>query len=173
MKYLIVVCVLFLTVNFAFAQKSEYKIRSKNERLIVRHKGKAHALRLGGDKIDAAKITDTKILFAARKDGYTYLLVDVTGDSKEKSDDRQCGAGIESNLVWIKLDGTWKIVESASERYESCWSGITSQDGYKINGDLLTIEFDNFREDVNVKLSYNAGEPEKGFQKQSAALKNQ
>jgi hypothetical protein len=173
MKYLIVAFILFSTVNFAFAQKSEYAIRGRNGTLTVKHKGKAHALRLGGDMIDAAKITETEILFANRKGAFTYLLVDVVGDSKEKSDDRQCGAGIESNLIWIKLDAAWKIVKSASERYESCWSGITSGDGYKINGNLLTIEFDNFRDNVNVKLSYNAGEPEKGFQKQSVALKNQ
>ncbi|HEX8738011.1 MAG TPA: hypothetical protein VF721_21945 [Pyrinomonadaceae bacterium] len=173
MKYLIVVFILFLTANFAFAQKSEYAISGRNSRLIVKHKGKAHALRLDSDKIDAAKITGTEILFANRQGAFTYLLIDVVGDSKEKSDDRQCGAGVESNLIWIKLDAAWKIVESASERYESCWSGITSQDGYRIDGNLLTIEFDNFRDDVTVKLSYNAGEPEKGFQKQSAALKNQ
>jgi hypothetical protein len=172
MKYLIAAIVLFLTVNFAFAQKGEYAIRARSGQLIVKHKGKAHALRLG-DKIDAAEITNTEILFADRRDAFTYLLVDVVGDSREKQNDRQCGAGIESNLIWIKLDAAWKIVEAASERYESCWSSITSQDGYKINGNLLTVEFDNFREDVTVKLSYNAGEPEKGFEKQSAALKNQ
>jgi hypothetical protein len=161
-KYLIAAFVLFLTCNFAFAQKSEYTIRARSERLIVKHKGKAHALTLG-DKIDAAKITSAEILFASRKDGFVYLLVDVVGQSREKQNDRQCGAGIESNLIWIKLDAAWKIVESGSERYESCWSGITSDDGYKINGNLLTVEFDNFRDDVSVKLSYNADAPEKGF----------
>jgi hypothetical protein len=173
MKYLSVAFILFLTANFAFAQKREYTIRFKNERLIVRHQGRAHALRLGGEMIDAAKITEAKILFANRKDGFTYLLVDVIGDSKDKSDDRQCGAGTESNLIWIKLDAQWRISDSKSERYESCWSGITSDDGYKINGNLLTIEFDNFRERLNVKLSYDAGEPEKGFQIEQKALKDQ
>lgn len=173
MKYLIAAFILFLTVTSNFAQKREYTIRAGNERLIVKHQGKAHALKLGGDMIDAAKITETEILFANRKDGFTYLLVDVTGDSKEKSDDRQCGAGIESNLIWIKLDAQWRISDSKSERYESCWSGITSDDGYRINGNLLTIEFDNFRERLNVKLTYNADEPEKGFQIAQKALENQ
>ncbi|HEX8248009.1 MAG TPA: hypothetical protein VF599_07545 [Pyrinomonadaceae bacterium] len=171
MKYLIAAFILFLTGSLAFAQKSEYTIGARGERLVVKYKGKAHALRLG-DKIDAAKITDTEILFANRKDGFIYLLLDVSGQSKEKSDDRQCGAGIESNLIWIKLDAAWKIVDARSERYESCWSGITSDDGYRINGDTLKIEFDNFRERIAVKLFYNDGEPEKGLQKQSAALKN-
>jgi len=172
MKYLLIVLVLFLAAGFAFGQKSAYTIRARSERLVVKYQGKAHTLTLG-DKIDAAKITDTEILFANRQGAFTYLVVDVIGQSKEKSDDRQCGAGIESNLIWIKLDAAWKIVAASSERYESCWSGITSDDGYRINVSTLTIEFDNFREDVNVKLFYNADEPEKGFQKQSAALKNQ
>ncbi|HEX8368050.1 MAG TPA: hypothetical protein VF604_05880 [Pyrinomonadaceae bacterium] len=173
MKYLIVAFILFLTVNFAFAQKREYTIRARSEQLVVKHKGKTHTLRLGGDKIDAAKIKDTEILFANRKDGFTYLLVDVIGQSRDKQNDRQCGAGTESNLIWIKLDAAWKIVEARSERYESCWSGITSDDGYKISGNLLTVEFDNFRDDVAVKLSYDADAPEKGFEKKSAALNNQ
>ncbi|HEX9962080.1 MAG TPA: hypothetical protein VGB00_14185 [Pyrinomonadaceae bacterium] len=173
MKYLSVAFVLFLTINFAFAQKSEYTIRARNERLIVKHQGKAHALALGGEQIDAAKITSAEILFASRKDDFLYLLVDVAGQSRAKQNDRQCGAGTESNLIWIKLDAAWQTVESGSERYESCWSGVTSGDGYKINGNLLTVEFDNFREDVTVKLSYNADAPETGFQKKSSALNNQ
>src|SRR5215212_1262020 len=125
MRYLLIVLVLFLSTGFAAAQKSAYTIRARSERLSVKYQGKAHQLSLG-DKIDAAKITDTEILFANRKGAFTYLLIDVSGQSKEKSDDRQCGAGIESNLIWIKLDAAWKIVAAGSERYESCWSGITS-----------------------------------------------
>lgn len=176
MKYLIVAFVLFLalaTVDSAFAQKSEYAVRVKNRRLIVRHQSKKpHPLALGGEQIDAAKITSAEILLASRHGNFTYLVIDVSGQSREKQNDRQCGAGTESNLIWIKLDAAWRIVESVSERYESCWSGITSGDGYKITGRKLYIEFDNFRAGETVKLSYNADEPEKGFQKQSAALNN-
>jgi hypothetical protein len=171
MKYLLLVFVLLLASGSASAQKSAYTIRARNERLVVKYQGKAHPLTLG-DKIDAAKITGTEILFANRQGAFTYLLVDVVGQSKEKSDDRQCGAGIESNLIWIKLDAAWKIAAAQSERYESCWSGITSDDGYRIKGNTLTVDFDNFREDVNVKLLYNADEPEKGFRIERKALEN-
>lgn len=173
MKYLIVAFILFSGVSFAFAQKDEYAIRFKNERLIVKHQGTSHMLALGNEQIDAAKITSAEILFASRKDTFTYLVVDVSGQSREKQNDRQCGAGIEANLIWIKLDANWKVADSQSERYESCWSGTTSDEGYKINGNLLTIEFDDIRAGEAIKLSYNAGAPEKGFQKQSAALNNQ
>lgn len=172
MKHLFAVFVLLSISGFTFAQKSEYTIRARSEQLVVKHKGKARTLKLG-DKIDAAKITDTKILFANRKGGFTYLVVDVSGQSREKENDRQCGAGIEANLIWIKLDAAWKIVDAVSERYESCWSGVTSDESYRIKSNTLIIEFDNFRADVSVKLFYNADEPEKGFQKQSSGLNNQ
>jgi hypothetical protein len=171
MKYLSVVLVLFLTVSFVFGQKSAYTIRRQKRQLVVKHQGKAHTLKLG-DKIDAAKITDTKILFANRRGALTYLLIDVSGQSKEESDDRQCGAGIESNLIWIKLDAAWKIVEAQSERYESCWSATNSDDGYKINGNLLTIELNNYRRNIDAKLSYDADAPEKGFRIEQKAQEN-
>lgn len=171
MKHLLTVLVLLFAVNFAFAQKSEYTIRARNERLLIKYKGKAHRLVLR-DKIDAAKITDTKILFANRKGGFTYLVVDVSGDSKEESDDRQCGAGTEANLIWIKLDAAWKIADARSARYESCWSPTNSYDGYKIEGNLLTIEINSYRTNIDAKLSYNADEPEKGFRIEEKASEN-
>ena len=175
MRIFIIITVIFwLIVGFAFgqnAEKSEYKLQLKNNNLVVRYKGKAHKLSVA-DKIDAAKATDAELLFVNSKDGYTYLVAAVSGSSREKSSDRQCGAGVESNLLWIKIDSRWQIADINSVRYESCWSGISSDDGYKIEGNTLSIEFDNFRDDVNVKMSYNAEQPEKGFQSEQKSLGN-
>jgi hypothetical protein len=175
MRILIIIAVVFwFVVGFAFGQsdqKTEYRLRFKNNDLTVKYKGKSHTLKVA-DKIDAAKVTEAEILFVNRKDEFTYLVVAVSGDSRDESNDRQCGAGVESNLLWIKLDSSWQIKDINSARYESCWSSVTSQDGYKIAGKTLTIEFDNFRDDVNVKLSYNAEQPEKGFQTEQKALDN-
>lgn len=173
MKYLLSIIILLSAAGFSFAQnpqKSEYRVRIKGEQISVTFQGKSHTI-IAGDKIDAAKITDAKLLFANRKGEFTYLVVSVCGDSKEKSDDRQCGAGIECNLLWIKLDARWKTVAINSERYESCWATITSTDGYKINGHILTIEFDNFRDNKTTKLSYDADKAENGFQIESIPLK--
>lgn len=173
MKYLLTVLILFSTCAIVFAQKqtkSEYTISFKNRQLSVRHQGRSHQLALDADQIDAAKITEAKILFADRKNGFTYLVIDVSGQSRDKENDRQCGAGVEANLIWIKLDSSWKISEAVSERYESCWSPITSDEGYKTNGRTLTILIDNLRDDVSIRLSYNANQPEKGFERKSSAL---
>ena len=132
LKYISIVAITLLITCFAFAQKSPaktaFKVRAKGLKLIVTYQGRAHTLN-ATEQIDAAKVTNTEILFANRKEDFTYLVVDVIGQSKAKQDDRQCGAGTESNLLWIKLDSAWKVADIKSVRYESCWSSTTSDDG--------------------------------------------
>ena len=166
LKYISIVAITLLITCFAFAQKpttkTAYKVRANGLKLIVTYQRKAHTLNTT-EQIDAAKVTNTEILFANRKENFTYLVVDVIGQSKAKQDDRQCGAGTESNLLWIKLDSAWKVADIKSVRYESCWSSTTSDDGYKIKNKALTIEITDFHKDVNAIISYNSNEPEKGF----------
>lgn len=175
MKTIIIFIVIFLASSLAFGQKTKkdiYKARAKGYQLVITYQGKTHTLKTTSEEIAAEKVTDTEILFANRKDNFTYLVVDVIGQSRAKQNDRQCGAGTESNLIWIKLDAKWQIADIKSERYESCWSSITSTDGYKITGKILSIELDNFRDDLNIKLIYNADKPEEGFQLEKKALNN-
>ena len=173
MRTLIICGVIFwLIVGYAFGQTSEYKLRVKKDALSVVYKNKPHKLNLT-DQIDAARIEDAEILFSSRAGDFTYLVINVSGMSKEKSDDRQCGAGVEANLIWLKLDSNWQIAASDSVRYESCWAPITSDEGYKIEGKNLSILIDNLRDDVLLKVSYNAEQPEKGFDKKSTPLNRQ
>lgn len=159
----------YSAAGFTFAQNSKPKIRIKNDNLIFSFQGKAQRLNIRA-QIDAEKITDAEILFINPRNDFIYLVISVCGQSREKQNDRQCGAGVECNLIWIKLDSKRQIVGVNSLRYESCWSSATSNDGYKINGNNLTIEFDNFREKLNYKVSYNADEAEKGFKIEKMAL---
>jgi hypothetical protein len=161
-----------MTVGLTAAQtveKNGFKVRLRGEQIFVKYQGGKHLLDIN-DKVEAAKLTDATLLFANQKDGFIYLVIDVCGQSKVVQDDRQCGAGTECNLLWIKLDSDWKIADINSVRYESCWSSITSDDGYKINSQTLFIEFDNFRDDVKTKLFYNAEQPEIGFQIEQKAI---
>jgi hypothetical protein len=163
MKRLICIFVLIITAfNLTFAQKFEYRVRAKNRQILISQKNKVHTLNLS-DKIDAAKITETEILFVNRQNGFLYLVLDVSGQSKTKQDDRQCGAGIESNLIWIKLDANWKILDANSVRYESCWSSIAN-DNFQKQPASMSIEIEDFHNDLDIKLFYNADKPEKGFQ---------
>lgn len=80
-------------------------------------------------------------------------------------------AGVESNLIRLKLDPEGKIPDVKAVRYQSCRSDIELNEPFKITKNSLNIEFDNFRDDVKSKLSYNADEPEKGFQIEETKLK--
>lgn len=173
MKIAIFMIVLCFAANSAFGQKSNdpaYKIRARGGGVSVTFQGKAHWLNVSAQTA-AAKVTETELLFASEKGGFRFLVIDVSGWSREKQNDRQCGAGTESNLIWLKLDRAWKILDVRSVRYQSCWSGVDLNDPFKITKNSLEIEFDNIRDKLNIKLFYNAGEPEKGFQIEETKLK--
>jgi hypothetical protein len=122
--------------------------------------------------VDAAKLDDVSVLFATRRADFLYLLVAACGSSKLKPDDRQCGAGEECNLLWIKLNASWQINDIKAVRYESCWAPITSNEGYKIKGNTLQMEYSDFREKKEYKLTYDADQPEGGFHVAESAMKD-
>lgn len=140
--------------------------------VVVTERGRAHTIKLT-EQIDAAHIEDASVLFLTRKDGFVYLVLSVCGLSKLPPDDRQCGAGIECNLVWLKLDGRWRALESKSERYESCWSPITSEEGPKTNGKLLTLVYEDLRENLRHEVTYDDEHPERGLKSETKPLPEQ
>lgn len=144
-------------------------VRARGQRLVVVEGRRSHALDVR-DKIDAARIEDATILFASRRRDFTYLLIDVCGWSKSKQDDRQCGAGEECNLLWLKLDGGWRVGDAKSVRYESCWQPVTSGDGYKVEGRVLRLAYSDLREKLEYKLTYDSDQPEKGFTVEESRL---
>ena len=163
MKTLFIIIVLLLTFCPAFGQKSKapgYQIRASKGSVAITYKGKAHWLDLR-QRIDAARITETELEFATEKKGFRYLLIDVIGWSRREQNDRQCGAGEEANMIWVKLDAAWKILDVKSVRYQSCWSGEEVVGNYQRTNDQMSFEF--YTKGGTAKLSYNANEPEKGF----------
>ena len=173
-KSIIALCLFALSVP-APALASQASLKSD-----IRVRGRGTRLNLTGQhvrrtidvktEIGAAKIENAELLFANRKEAVNYLLIDVCGSSKLRGDARQCGAGTECNLLWIKLDAAWKVLEIKSALYESCWRPITSTDGYKISGQTLQMEYEDFREKLRYKLSYDATAPERGFVLEESAL---
>jgi hypothetical protein len=130
--------------------------------VVVTERGRAHTLDLS-KHIDAERIEEVSVLFLSRAGGFTYLLLDVCGLSKVPPDDRQCGAGTECNVVWLKLDGAWRVRGAQNERYESCWAPITSEAGPKVEGQRMTLTLENFREEVRREVTYDADNPEAGL----------
>lgn len=139
------------------------KVRAKGRNILLTERGRAHVLGVA-DKIDAARVKGVTLVFESRAAGFLYLLLDVCGMSKERSDDRQCGAGVECNLLWVKLDARRRVAAADSARYESCWAPITSEDGYNVAGRTLRMQFTDLRERLEYKLTYDADRPERGLQ---------
>jgi hypothetical protein len=143
-------------------QKSSIKVNGKNQQLILSVKGKTHRLNLK-EHVDAAKLTSADLLFFSSRESFNYLVVSTCGPSKMKPDDRQCGAGTECNLMWLKMTSDWQASEIKSIRYESCWQPITSDEGYKVTQKGLELEYSDLREKKQYKVTYEADKPEQGF----------
>lgn len=146
------------------------RVRGRGRTLLLTERGRTHVLRVG-DKVDAARITDASVVFESRAGGFVYLLLDVCGPSKERPDDRQCGAGVECNLLWLKLDARYRVAAADSARYESCWAPVSSDDGYRVEGRTLRATVDDFREQLRYHLTYDADHPEQGLRTQQSPLK--
>ncbi|MDT5269232.1 MAG: hypothetical protein QOH49_1418 [Acidobacteriota bacterium] len=138
------------------------RVRAKGESAVVTERGRAHTLDLS-KHIDAERIEEVSVLFLSRAGGFTYLLLDVCGLSKVPPDDRQCGAGTECNVVWLKLDAGWRVHGAQNQRYESCWAPVTSDEGPKVQGQLMTLTLEDFREEVRREVTYDADNPEAGL----------
>jgi len=145
------------------AARGRVGVRAKGRRsVVVTERGRAHAFDLT-EQIDAARIEEVSAPFLSRAGGFTYLLLDVCGPSKYPGDARQCGAGTECNVVWLKLDSAWRVSDARNERYESCWAPITSDEGPKVEGRRMTLTVEDLREEVRREVAYDADNPEAGL----------
>lgn len=160
-----------LTLAQVASAQGRVKVRAKGRRsVVITERGRApHTINIF-EHIDAVNIEDASVLFLTRKDGFVYLVLSVCGLSKIPPDDRECGAGVECNLLWLKLDERWRILDAKSERYESCWAPITSDGGPKVGGKLLTLEYDNLRDNLRHVVTYDADNPEQGLKSETKPL---
>ncbi len=151
------------------AASEKVTARAKGRQSVtVRERGRTRTLDLT-KHVDAARIEDVSALFLTRAGGFAYLVLDVCGLSKAQPDDRQCGAGIECNVVWLKLDLAWRVAGGQNVRYESCWSSVSSE-GPKVAGRLLTLALEDFRDEVRREVSYDADRPEQGLAVKESAI---
>jgi hypothetical protein len=145
------------------APQGPFKVRPKGRRaVVVTERGRAHTLDLS-QEIDAMRIEEVSVTFLSRAGGFTYLVLDVCGLSKVPPDDRQCGAGIECNVVWLKLDSAWRVRGAQNQRYESCWAPITLEGEMKVEGRRLTLTVEDFRDEVRREVTYDADNPDAGL----------
>lgn len=149
------------------------KLRWGRDTVTFTESGKTHQL-LIRQYFHAAHIAAVKLQSAKEAGGFIYLLLDVTGPSKDQPDNHQCGAGTEADLVWLKLDKDWKVTEGRNFPYESCWSTISSYDDPAWHGDTLSVIADYVREGGSTatkEASYNYKHPDEGLKITEAAEK--
>ena len=159
----VVFVVLFLSVAGAAVPQGPVKVRAKGRRsVVITEQGRAHTFDLK-TQIDAARIEKVSILSRSSFHGFKYFLLDVCGPSKVPPDDRQCGAGVECNVVWLELDAGWRLSSARSVRYESCWAPVTSDEGPKVQGRYMTLTLEDFRDEVRREVTYDTVNPQGGL----------
>jgi hypothetical protein len=117
------------------------------------------------DQFHAARLDKVALQSAKESGGFIYLLLDVTGPSKIPQDSHQCGAGYESDLIWLKLDKDWTLQDAKNFRYESCWATIDMDSPPKWQGDTLSVTVFSVSEGAGKTLtaSYSYKRPEEAF----------
>ena len=162
--------VLSMAVLSGFAQNStplgaRLRVRWGEASVIFLADGKTHEV-LVREYFHAAHIGTVKLQSAKEAGSFIYLLLDVTGPSKDQPDEHQCGAGTESDLIWLKLDKDWKVTQGKNFRYESCWSTISSYDNPAWQGDTLSVTAEYVKEGGSIatlEASYSYKHPEEGL----------
>jgi len=145
------------------AAQGRVTVRAKGRQSVVlTERGRSRTINLT-EHIDAAKIEDVSVLLLTHRGESAYALLDVCGLSKVLPDDRQCGAGTECNVVWLKLDGARRVSAAQNARYESCWAPVTSDEGPKVSGRRMTLALEDFRDEVRREVTYDADSPEGGL----------
>lgn len=146
------------------------RVRVRRGRLVFVEGGRTHAVEVAA-WVGAARIDAARVLLVSRRAGFVYLLLDVCGWSKSKSDDRQCGAGRECDLLWLRLDEDWRVRSNQGVRYDSCWLPVTSEEGYKVEGRVLRLDYEDFGKGISYRVRYDAEQPEKGLTIEESAAK--
>ena len=164
---------LWLSVSAAQTQQPNriagIKLRPHKRQLTLSVDGHSYLLDVSA-QLEAAKLDDVTPLFFTRRPDFNYLLAVACGPSKLKPDDHQCGAGTECDLLWVKLTPAWRVAEAKAALYESCWQSATSEDGYRIEQNILHLEYDNFLFKHHYRLAYDADKPERGLVIEESAL---
>src|SRR5262249_51038865 len=114
------------------------KLHWQGSTVYLREGSDTHELSIR-DQFHAVRLDTVTLQSAKESNGFIYLLLDVSGPSKVPSDSHQCGAGTESDLIWLKLGKDWKGVDAKDFRYDSCWSTISVDEPPKWQGDTLRV----------------------------------
>ncbi|HJU82959.1 MAG TPA: hypothetical protein VJ600_02000 [Holophagaceae bacterium] len=99
----------------------------------------------------------------------TFLLLEVNGESVPGGGGGMCGAGSESNLLWLQFDASGRLVKAQSYLTVSCFTSIEAQ-FHKDNEDgVWTWEWDVYSTNESHTVSYDPRHPELGLSEEIEA----
>jgi hypothetical protein len=142
---------------------SPLRVSGEFETISISHSGRFEKIQLpdgvGVDMDDAILLADQS------RAEHRYLLLQVTGPSRRSGNGNgNCGAGVETSIVWLKL-ADWKIVESKHRKVESCWTDEGFLQTPQWQDGICKVVFWAPRENnQEFTLTYDSAKPEKGFQ---------
>lgn len=139
------------------------KVLPFGQKLIVRYKGQCNVADLE-EKVHAAGGIDWIPIFRAIDGEENYLILEVTGSSRWPGGSTYCGAGTESDLVWLQFDNTLRLTASEVVLYESCFQNMDAIENIVgIHG--IEIEYANWSERVEhrLRVSYDNNAPAAGI----------
>ena len=149
------------------------KLRWDEKTITVFEGGQKHVIALG-DNVHAFVLGSVKLQSAKEKDGFIYLVFDVTGPSRARRAvaSGYCGAGEESNLIWVKLQLDWDLKKAQSFLYASCLESLEISDGPAWDGTTLEVRSTDYRQNIDKIARYSLKQPEDGLQIASGPIKN-
>jgi hypothetical protein len=146
-------------VGLAFAQ-DVVKATGRGHTLTLTADGTRHTYTLSETRV-GVDMDQAKVLDFQNKNGLTYVLLDINGPSRRNGGARQCGAGSESSLVWLRLK-RWRLLEIRSVLYESCWFSIDYTEPER-HGAFYTISSSDFSVMKDKTVTYDQAHPERGL----------
>lgn len=105
-----------------------------------------------------------EILDAQDVGAYKYLLLTVNGPSTRNGRGvGQCGAGLETGIVWLQLRN-WRVVRSQSQLVESCWENAIITETIAWSGAQMQLAYLDLAAGSKSRvLRYDRNQPERGF----------
>jgi len=108
--------------------------------------------------------------FAPRKH-HTYLLLQVSGPSRPLGGSSMCGAGEETDVVWLQLSKSWRIEKGQSENIDSCFHSTEVMEEGAWKNKQWEVTTDDFQDGLEKQIIYDSVHPETALQVLSKPLK--
>jgi len=109
--------------------------------------------------IRSADLDTAHVLTAQRAGDTDYFVVSVSGPARP-SDTKDANAdGTEASLLWLKLN-EWKLLDAQAIPYQSPEDALEPAGNPYIKGGVLTVRYEDARENMEYALRYNLAHPE-------------